>query len=181
MRSSTDGSVDLQNLSVSPDVERRSRCKSRRAEHAVRARGVFRRIAQDRKVELERRRELRVLLDAVGARRKIRDVERPQRIAARPERLAFRRSAACESLRKPCHDDGPDASKLAETVCTAVGRRELEVGCGVAGRQFRFASKQRQVVSRFHAILGMRFKLEWLLHCTFFFVDARFSNSADLG
>ena len=61
------------------DVDRPPRRHPARPEHTVRPRHLFRRIAQNRIVDPERRRKLRVGLRRIDARREIRDVEPPQR------------------------------------------------------------------------------------------------------
>jgi len=114
--------IDLENPPVGADVKRPARCKSRRARHAPRARRRRRRIAENRKIGSERLREPRVRLDAVGARREVGDVERSQRIAARPERPTFGGSTTCERFRKPCHDDGTHPDEIAKAIRMSIRR-----------------------------------------------------------
>ena len=104
--------VDVQNAAVRSDVKRPARCEAARPEHAVGPRHLFVRVAQNRVRELHRLRE-----PAVGARRihadsEITDAQPPQIRVARPERLAFGRSAAGERLGKPGEHDRPSRQLL---------------------------------------------------------------------
>ena len=97
--------VNIENAAVGADVKRPARRVSARREHAIRPRHVLGRVAQNRVIDPERRREPRVRLRRVHARPEIPDVEPPQRLAARSERPALGRSTAGKCLRKPRDHD----------------------------------------------------------------------------
>ena len=126
--------LDVENAAVASDIESPPRRHSSWREHTVRARHRFGRIAQNRIVDPERRRKLRVRLRRIDARREITRVESPQRRAARPERLALRGSTAGERLRKPGDDDDV-AGEVAEPISTSVRARQRKVRRGIARLQ----------------------------------------------
>lgn len=126
--------VDVQNAAIASDVERPPRRHPAWPEHTVCARHRFRWIAQNRIVDPERRRELRVGLRRIDARREIAHIESPQRRAARPERLALRRSTAGESLRKP-RDDDDVTGEIAKAIRASVRTGQRKIGRDVASFQ----------------------------------------------
>jgi hypothetical protein len=92
---------NLQNPPVDPDVERPTRRESAGAEHAIRARHRFSRIAQNREVDPHRLSELAICFRAIDAGTKECDVELTKRPTARADRFAFGRTSASESFGEP--------------------------------------------------------------------------------
>jgi hypothetical protein len=127
VRRRVDGSVNCENPAVRADVKRPPGREPARREHAVRPRNGLRRIAENRKVHAQRRREPRVRVGGIDARREILNVEPTQIVAARPERPAFCRSATGKCLRKPRENNGARAAEIAQPIRAAIRTRQLEV------------------------------------------------------
>jgi len=177
--SSTDVLVDFEDPSVGADVERPPRCQPDRSEYAVRPRRRFRRIAQNRKIEAERSRKLRVLLRCVDARGEIRDVEALQRVTARPERLALGRSPSRERFRKPRDDDRTCSDEVAQPICPMIGSLQLEIGRDVARLKVNRALEQPQLLSSVSCHSSKAFDVEGRPWGTFFCREVSFSKSTD--
>src|SRR4029078_11567622 len=93
--------VNLLNASVDADIKRPSRRKSARAEHAIRTRHGFAGIAENRKIDPHRLRELAVGLRTIDAGAEIRHVEVTQHVTARADRFALRPPPAGLTLWEP--------------------------------------------------------------------------------
>src|SRR5687768_10134885 len=131
------GLVDMENLSVGPDVERPAGGEvTPFGNHAVGPGRLAGRIRENGKVRAVHLGELGVVLQRVDAGHEVRDIELPNLFAARTERLAFGRSTAGEGFREPGNDDGL-AFEVRKLVELAVRAAKLEVGRAVADGETR--------------------------------------------
>jgi hypothetical protein len=172
--------VNLENPAVGADIKRPPRRKPDRSKHPVRPRRRLGRIAQNRKLEAERPRELRVLVRRVDACREIRDVESPERVAARPERLALCRSPARERFWKPRDDDRPLADVITQPIYPLIRSLQLEIGRDVARLKVNRALEQPQRMSSVSCHSSKALDIEDGPWCTFFCREVSFSKSTDL-
>ena len=108
-RAGTYGLVDIEDLSVRPDVERPPTGHAGRRQDAIGSGHILLRVGQDGKIRFVFFRKPRVGLGVVDADHEVRDVILPNRLAARPERLAFGRSTTSERLGKPGEHHGTAA------------------------------------------------------------------------
>lgn len=134
VRSRFHAGIDMQNLPVFPNVVSPpgSHLPSV-GQEAVSRGGLSFGIAQDRIIQVEGFGEFLVHVGGIAAGGEIGDVEFPDFLAARTERLAFGRSAAGEGLGKPSHHDGLFAFEIGQLISLAVAAGEFEFRRGVAG------------------------------------------------
>ena len=127
MRRRADLPVDRGDASVHADVERPPLRESARADDAVGTRDSLRGVAQDRKIQIERRCEACVGFRRIDAGGEVRGIESPQRVAARPERPALRRSSTGKRFGKPRHHHGAFSSEIAQVIRSTIraGQRKV--------------------------------------------------------
>lgn len=125
--------VDVQNPAVQADVERPADGWSRVVlDHAVRPPDLARSIAEQRIIDRQRLGKSPEFVRRIDARREMLDVERANRIAALPERLALRRSTTAECSRKPCEHDYLFAAVICEAIRAPVRPLEGKRGSDIA-------------------------------------------------
>src|SRR5688500_7493989 len=106
----------------------------------------------------------RVRLEIVRARHEPGDIELPDRVAARTERLALGRSPAGERLREP-RQHNRAAAEVAQPPRVAVRSLHLELGRGVAGFEALAEQVHHVLDDTLGSMFVARFGLALLLAC----------------